>query len=257
MTAAALFLGHGNPMNAIEDNEFSRAWRALGERLPRPRLVLCVSAHWETKGVLITAAERPRTIHDFYHFPKPLYDVVYPAPGAPGFADALERRLAPFGARADLDGWGLDHGAWSLLCHLFPKADVPVVQLSMDVRRGPRQHYELGRALAELRDEGVMILGSGNVVHNLRVAFARDLSGEAWSRAFDAYVVERVAAEDVEALVDYTRFGPDAARAVPETEHYLPLLYVLGTRRPGERAEVVTRRVAPGISMTGFAFGVG
>ena len=259
MTAAArmpaLFVGHGSPMNALEDNALTRSWIALGERLPRPKAILCVSAHWETKGVLITAAEKPRTIHDFYGFPQALYDMTYPAPGDPALAKALEARLAPFRARADLDGWGLDHGAWSVLKFLFPKADVPVLQLSMDLRRTPAEHYAIGQALAPLRDEGILILGSGNIVHNLRL-FNPNAPTPDWSKAFDAEVGRRILAHDHAGLVDHLEIGPEARLAVPEPDHFLPLLYVLGTQGADEPAALFNEQVVGSLSMTSAAIGL-
>lgn len=252
----ALFLGHGSPMNALQDNELTRSWTALGERLPRPRAILCVSAHWETKGVLVTAAENPRTIHDFYGFPQALYQTTYPAPGDPGLAKALEKRLAAFRARADLDGWGLDHGAWSVLKFLYPKADVPVLQLSLDLRRTPAEHYQIGQALAGLRDEGILILGSGNIVHNLRLFDPRALEPQPWAVKFDAEVAGRIRAHDHQGLIDYPAMGPEAALAVPEPDHYLPLLYVLATQGEDESVEVFNEIVVGSLSMTSAMVGV-
>lgn len=254
----ALFIGHGSPMVALEDTETTRSWTALGESFERPRAVVCISGHWETKGVLITAAPRPRTIHDFYGFPPALYEVEYPAPGDPELARALEQRLSPFRARADLDGWGLDHGAWTVLMFMYPKADVPVVQLSLDLRRTPAEHYQIGQMLAGLRNEGVLILGSGNIVHNLR-AFARNPSTtpEPWTAAFDAAVGERVLAGDHQALIDYRSLSEGADMAVPEPDHYLPLLYVVATQQPGEPARAFNRQLFSAASMTSFAIGLG
>ena len=252
-TAPALFVGHGSPMNAIADNQFTRAWRSIGERIAKPEAVLCISAHWETKGTLITAAERPRTIHDFYNFPPELYAIEYPAPGAPALAKRIETLLAPF-ARADLDGWGLDHGAWSVLRFIFPAADVPVLQLSMDIRRSPAGHHAIGRALAPLRDDGVMIFGTGNIVHNLRLLDRGASDAPDWARRFDDAVKQRVRGGNDEELIDYQRLDPGWNLAVPEPEHYLPLLYVLGARSPGEPAEVLVDHVASSLSMTSFGF---
>ena len=252
----ALFLGHGSPMNALEDNDLTRSWTALGERLPRPRAILCVSAHWETKGVLITAAEKPRTIHDFYGFPQALYDMNYPAPGDPALAKALEARLSAFRARADLDGWGLDHGAWSVLKFLYPAADVPVLQLSLDTRRTPAEHYAIGQALAPLREEGVLIVGSGNIVHNLRLFNPRDLQPAPWAKTFDGEVARRIVAHDHPGLIDYLAMGPEAALAVPEPDHYLPLLYVLATQGADEPVSVFNEVVVGSLSMTSAAVGL-
>lgn len=251
----AIFVGHGSPMNALEDNEITRAWATLAGRFERPRAILSISAHWETKGVLITAAERQRTIHDFYNFPSAMYAIRYEPPGDPALAQALEAGLAPVGARADLDGWGLDHGTWTVLRHMYPAADVPVAQMSLDVRRTPAQHYEIGRAIAGLRDQGVLILGSGNIVHNLRL-FDRNATAPApWAEAFDEAVVERVRANDHGALIDY-RDLPAADLAAPENEHYLPMLYVLATKAEDEPVGLFNRKVASAMSMTSFAVGL-
>jgi 4,5-DOPA dioxygenase extradiol len=251
----ALFLGHGSPMSAIEDNDHTRAWRALGARLPRPKAILAISAHWETKGVLITAAPRPRTIHDFYGFPPALYAQTYPAPGAPDLARQVEAMLAPY-ARADLDSWGYDHGTWSVLTHMYPKADVPVIQLSMDLRLTPRGHYQIGRALAPLRDQGVLIMGTGNIVHNLRL-FRRDPTTPPapFALRFNETVKAKVLAGDHDALIDYAGLDPEVQLAFPEPEHFQPLLYVLGTQQPGEGVEFATDQVFSTLSMTSVLVG--
>jgi 4,5-DOPA dioxygenase extradiol len=251
----ALFVGHGSPLTAFEDNPVTRSWSEIGARLPKPKAVLCISAHWETKGVLITAAERPRTIHDFYNFPKALYEYEYPAPGDPKLAFELQERLSPFRARADLDGWGLDHGCWSVMKFLFPKADVPVLQLSLDLRRSPAEHLDIAKTLAPLRDEGVLIVGSGNVVHNLRLFNPRATGAEPWAQTFDDAIVERVEAQDDAALTDYLSLGEAARLSVPEPEHFLPLLYVEGVRAAGEPVRVFNREVRGSLSMTSYAFG--
>jgi 4,5-DOPA dioxygenase extradiol len=251
-----LFVGHGSPMAAVEDNPVTRAWAALGRRLPRPKAILAISAHWETKGTLITAAERPRTIHDFYGFPRELYEIDYPAPGDPALARRIEALLAPH-ARADLDGWGLDHGVWSVLRHMYPQADVPTLQLSMDLRLTPQGHYDIGHALAPLREEGVLILGAGNVVHNLR-AYRPGPAGQAypWALRFNAAVRAAIEAGDHAALIDYLALDPEARLAAPEPDHYLPLLYVLGAARPGERIELLTDEVVSSLSMLSVLIGV-
>jgi len=231
-----LFVGHGNPMNAIEDNAWSRAFRDLARALPRPKAILAVSAHWYVAGTLATASERPETIHDFGGFPDALYRIEYPAPGDPALARRTVKLLE--GRRAALDAeWGLDHGTWSVLVHLRPAADVPVVQLSIDGRLPAAEHLAIGRALAPLRDEGVLVLGSGNVVHNLRHAFGAWHRGEAatpdWARAFDDEVAAAIARHDGEALVRLldTERGRLAA---PTPDHYLPLLYVAGASDPAD-----------------------
>jgi 4,5-DOPA dioxygenase extradiol len=231
----AVFLGHGNPMNAIEDTAYSRAWRALGAALPRPRAILAVSAHWYLPGSFVTAMERPRTIHDFGGFPAELRAVQYPAPGDPALARRVRGLLGP-DVGLDAGHWGLDHGTWSVLVHAFPDADVPVVQLSLDESLSPREHLELGSRLAPLRDEGVLILGSGNVVHNLE-AYAWGVQSGApfdWALRFDQAVRRAVEDGDAATLAAYDRLGRDAALSVPTPEHYLPLLYVLGARHPDD-----------------------
>ena len=226
-------------MVTVEDNRWTQAWRALGDAVDqgpgRPRAVLMVSAHWNTRGCAVTAMPRPRTIHDFGGFPRPLYEIAYPAPGAPWLADRVAELLAPVEAVAD-HAWGLDHGSWAVLRHAWPAADVPVVQLSLDLSRPPAWHLARARSLAPLRDEGVLIAGSGNVVHNLSV-LARQAPQTGlfdWAERFEAWVRERALAGDADALAGYASRGEDAARAVPTPEHYLPLLYVMGVRQEGE-----------------------
>jgi 4,5-DOPA dioxygenase extradiol len=244
-----LFVGHGSPMNAIERNRFHLAWEALGRRMPRPRAILCVSAHWETRNAHVTATETPETIHDFYGFPKALFDVRYPAPGDP----ALARRVAELvdSERVRLDpGRGLDHGAWSVLAAMYPGADVPVVQLSMDTTLPGRHHLALARQLAPLRDEGVLVLASGNWVHNLRLFNFRDTTPLDWALRCDAEIRGLVEAGRHEALADYPSAHDDARLAVPTPEHYLPLLYAIALQQPGETAEFFNAAVVGPISMT-------
>jgi 4,5-DOPA dioxygenase extradiol len=231
----ALFLGHGSPMLAIEPGQYPEAWSRLGRALPRPRAILAVSAHWYTRGTAVTAMPRPKTIHDFYGFPEALYQVQYPAPGDPALAQRACELLAPVPVHADAREWGLDHGTWSVLRHLYPAADIPVVQLSIDGTLPHAAHLDLGARLAALRAEGVLVLGSGNVVHNLR-ALDRAAPGRGDGRAvaFDAWVRKAALAGDHAALAGYES-GRDLARwSVPTPEHYLPLLYVLGTQQDGE-----------------------
>jgi 4,5-DOPA dioxygenase extradiol len=226
-----LFVGHGNPMNAVQDSEWSRAWSAWGRRLPKPRAMLSISAHWYLPGTAATAMVQPRTIHDFDGFPRELFEMQYPAPGDPGLVRRLQELLAPVPVRADLS-WGLDHGTWSVLCHIFPAADVPVVQLGIDEMQAPGFHHDLGRRLASLRDEGVLLIGSGNIVHNLHTyAWGRhSVEPFDWAARFEALVRDRILRGDTDALVDYALLGRDAELSVPTPEHYLPLLYVLGAR---------------------------
>ncbi len=250
----ALFIGHGSPMNAVEDNAFSAAWAGLGQDLARPRAILAISAHWETEGVAVTAMETPRTIHDFYGFPGALYDVRYPAPGAPDLAARVRELLAPAQVAADLD-WGLDHGAWSVLCRMYPAADIPVVQLSLDRGRTFAEHHALARSLRPLREEGVLIVGSGNIVHNLRRLRWTDEAFD-WARDFDARIAAAIATDNIDSLLEPAKLGGEQALAIPTPEHYLPLLYVLGVRDAGEQARFFNARVTLGsISMRSVSFG--
>lgn len=231
----AIFFGHGSPMSALEHNAYTDGWAAIGAGLPRPRAVLAVSAHWYVPATLVTAMPNPRTIHDFGGFPPQLYQFQYPAPGDPALAGRVQSLLAPIAVGLDQQ-WGLDHGTWSVLCHVFPKADIPVVQLSVDSTQPPAFHYELGKRLALLRDEGVLIIGSGNVVHNL-LAYSwgwRAVKPFDWAVRFEQRVRELAAAGDHEALIAYETLGRDAMMSVPTPDHYLPLFYVIALRREGE-----------------------
>jgi 4,5-DOPA dioxygenase extradiol len=247
----ALFLGHGTPLNAIERNPYSDAWRRLGEALPRPSAILCISAHWYTAGSALTVNTIPRTIHDFGGFPPALHAVQYPAPGSPDLAHRAATLLAPTPARLS-ESWGLDHGAWSLLVHLYPNADIPVVQLSIDRTRPAEFHYELGRRLAPLRDEGVLILGSGNLIHNLHAYAWGDPSAAAldWAAAFQAHARRLLAAREDASLVHYNRLGREALLAIPSPDHFLPLLYVLGAA-PGQVSFPVEGIEGGSLSMLG------
>lgn len=240
----AVFIGHGNPMNSLDDNVWTRAWRDFGDRMPRPRAVLCVSAHWYVRGVAVTAMPIPRTIHDFGGFPQELFDVQYPAPGDPGLAVEVTELLAPLDVQADT-AWGLDHGTWSILAHVFPAADVPVVQLAIDATRPDAYHLEVGRLLAPLRDEGVLVMGSGNIVHNLgRINFGATEPFD-WTVRFDEHVQRALDGRDDAALVAY-RDHPDGLLAAPTPEHYLPLLYVAGARQDDDELTVLTDGYAAG-----------
>jgi len=254
--APALFLGHGTPMNAVEKNRYTAAWRALAAGYPRPRAILSISAHWYAPGLAVTADAAPRTIHDFRGFPAQLYAVRYPAPGAPDIAERVSRALEPRPVEASLD-WGLDHGTWSVLIHMYPEASIPVVQLRIDPRQPPAFHYAVGRDLAALRDEGVMILGSGNVVHNLaQINWDANAAPYEWAAEFEATVKSRVLAREHAALIEYDDGSAAARRSIPTPDHYLPLLYVLGAQRPGESAEVPLTGIDLGsISMLAVAVG--
>jgi len=228
----ALFLGHGNPMHALDDNEFTRSLRTLAEDMPRPRAVLVVSAHWLTPGEMrVLGVESPRTIHDFWGFPEELYAVEYPAAGAP---DVAVRVAALASAHVDAE-WGLDHASWAVLRHMYPEADVPVLELSLDVAAPAADHLRIARGLSVLREEGVLVLGSGNLVHNLRlVDWNTPRGGYDWAEEFDEWAKECIEAGDVDALADWGALGRIASLAVPTNDHYLPMLYPLAMRESGE-----------------------
>lgn len=228
----AIFFGHGNPMNALADNDWTRGWRALGESIPRPTAILCVSAHWYIPGVAVTAMENPRTIHDFGGFPRELFEFQYPAPGSTQLAMRVAD-LLEYDVSLDKGHWGLDHGTWSVLCHVFPGADIPVVQLSINEAEPAEYHYEIARHLAPLRDEGVLVIGSGNIVHNLH-AYGwgrKNVEPYDWAVRFEARARELIAAGEHEPLVNYESLGKDALLSAPTPDHYLPLIYVLGVQR--------------------------
>lgn len=250
----ALFIGHGAPMNAIEDNSWTRGWQEIAAELPRPKAIVCVSAHWETRGLAVTADPWPRTIHDFGGFPQALFDVQYPAPGDPALARRAAELLGPAPVR-QADDWGLDHGAWSVLIRMYPKADIPVVQLSLDRALTGPEHYEVGARLAPLRDEGVMVIGSGNIVHNLRAADFRRPEAPGWAARFNDEARRLILAGDHRALADYDGLGQDAALAINSAEHYLPLLYVLALGTPGEATRIFNDQVFAAISMLSLVVG--
>jgi|SRR5690625_234019 len=252
----SLFIGHGSPMNTLDDNRYTRVWRQIGAALPRPRAVLVVSAHWYIGATAVTAMPRPRTIHDFYGFPPELNAFEYPAPGAPDVAEEVAEIVKPLWMGLDRDQWGLDHGTWSVLAHLFPDADVPVLQLSLNVHKPMEYHLDLAARLAPLRERGILIVGSGNVVHNLRaVDWKQPDLGFDWAHRFDDAVHERMStdASSILAVQDH----PDYANAVPTPDHFLPLLYLAGlAANDGGRATTLLRGYSLGsLSMT--AYGVG
>jgi 4,5-DOPA dioxygenase extradiol len=251
----ALFVGHGSPMNAIEDNEYSRAWADAAAALPRPRAVLCVSAHWETRGVMVTAMESPRTIHDFYGFPPKLFAVQYRAPGSAQVVEAVRAAARSAEVSPDLQ-WGLDHGAWSVLLRMYPEADVPVVQLSLDVGRSMEFHYELGRELRKLREEGILILGSGNIVHNLALADFDAAEAFDWAQSFDEKAQRWITEGDHQKLIRYREQGRDAELSVNSAEHYKPLLYVLGLQGKDEPVSFFAESLVAGsLSMRSVKIG--
>ena len=245
----ALFIGHGSPMNALEDNAFTRGWREAAARLPTPRAILCVSAHWETHGIYAAATQQPETIHDFYGFPKALFDVRYPAPGEPTLAQRIAQMVQSATVHLD-QGRGLDHGAWSVLQVMYPAANVPVLQLSLDMTLPPAAHYSLAQELAPLRDDGVLILGSGNVVHNLREFSFRDPRPLDWALRANVRVRNAIEARDHAALADWNSLGADVLRGIAGPEHFLPLLYVLAQQQADERARLFNDVVIGSISMT-------
>lgn len=230
----AVFIGHGNPMNALARNRYTDAWRRIGESVPKPGAILAISAHWTTRGTFITAMDAPRTIHDFGGFPQTLFEVKYPAPGNPQLATRVRELLAPTEVYLDRS-WGLDHGTWSVLAHAFPKADIPVIQLSLDITQPADFHYDLAARLAPLRDEGVLIVGSGNVVHNLgRMQWTDDAPPYDWAVRFNETVRDRLIAHQHKALTDIKALGDDARLSIPTPEHYLPLLYCIAQRGPDD-----------------------
>ena len=230
----AVFFGHGSPMSALEHNRYTDAWRRLGESVPKPKAILAISAHWYTRGTAVTAMDHPQTIHDFGGFPQELFEVHYPAHGNTALAVRVRELLAPIDVALD-NSWGLDHGTWSVLVHAYPGADVPVVQLSIDGTKPPRFHYQLAQKLAPLRDEGVLIVGSGNVVHNLgRIQWTEDAKPYDWAVRFNNEVRSHLAAHEHAPLIDYMTWGDEARLSVPTPDHYLPLLYVIAQQGKNE-----------------------
>jgi 4,5-DOPA dioxygenase extradiol len=252
-----VFFGHGNPMNAISQNVYSEGWSAVGKSFPRPKAVLSVSAHWYIQNSSVTANPAPRTIHDFGGFPKDLYDMKYPAPGSPELARRIQGLLEPFSVTLD-ESWGLDHGTWSVLTHVFPEADIPVVQLSIDMTKPPIFHYETGKKLSPLREEGILVIGSGNLVHNLS-AYDWGRSGIRpfdWALRFETHVRELLLKGDDLSIANYEKLGQDSALSVPTPEHYLPLLYVLGLRRKNDKVSFPVQGVDGGsVSMLAAKIG--
>jgi 4,5-DOPA dioxygenase extradiol len=251
----AVFIGHGTPFNVLQDNRFTQTWRSFGQSIPKPKAVLAISAHWFIGATAATAMPTPPTVHDFAGFPREMYEISYPAPGSPELARALRDLVAPIWLGLDTQQWGLDHGTWSVLHHMFPDADVPVVQLSINALEPGAFHLDLGRRLAPLRDEGVLILGSGNIVHNLSLMDrTRRGEGPDWAAEYDSLIQRYVHEGDDQALVEYARH-PHAELAVPTPDHYLPLLYSVGVRQNGD----VTRVIVDGldincVSMTSYQF---
>jgi 4,5-DOPA dioxygenase extradiol len=253
----AVFFGHGNPMNALQQNSWTERWAAIGATLLRPKAILCISAHWFIADAAVTVSTAPRTIHDFGGFPQELFNVQYPAAGDPELAARVQKLLAPLSVRSD-ESWGLDHGTWSVLCHVYPLADVPVVQLSIDATQPPSFHYEIGRRIAALREEGILVVGSGNLVHNLRTyAWGSVREPYDWAVSFEQEVRDLLLADQPGALLDYQhKLGKEALLSVPTPDHYLPLLYVIGTRAPSEAVSFPVEGIDGGsISMLAVQIG--
>lgn len=254
-----LFLGHGSPMNAIEDNEFTRGFRKIAETIPKPNAILCISAHWETRGTYLTAMEKPPTIHDFGGFPRKLFEVQYPAAGSPELAGKVKETLTRTEAGLDMK-WGLDHGAWSVLRHIYPEADVPVVQMSLDYLQTIRHHYDLAGELAAFRRSGILIVGSGNMIHNLgMVAWDRlndDEYGYDWAVDTSEKMTSKILYGNHRQLIEYHSLGSSFGLAIPTPEHYLPLLYVLALQEKGEELKLFNDKLVGGsISMTSIKVG--
>ena len=250
-----LFIGHGNPMNALEETPFAAAWRETAATIPRPQAILSVSAHWETDGTRVTAMASPRTIHDFYGFPQELFQVRYPAPGAPELAHRVVELLGADEVKTD-ESWGLDHGTWSVLRRMYPEADIPVIQLSLDRKKTPREHVALAKQLLPLRDEGVLIIGSGNIVHNLALIRWHDDTPYPWASQFNALATGLIRAGEMDSLVDYQVLGEMALLSIPTSEHYLPLLYALALRTTEDPVAFFANQVVLGsISMQSVRIG--
>lgn len=254
-----LFIGHGSPMNGIEDNAFSKTWAKLGAEIPKPKAVLVVSAHWLTNGTHITAMEAPKTIHDFGGFPQALFDVQYPAPGNPELALETSKLITSTSVGLDHD-WGLDHGTWTVVRHMYPNADIPVLQLSIDYSKPPQYHYELAKELAALRKKGVLIIGSGNMVHNLRMVAWDKLNepefGYDWAQEINQVFKEKIVAGDVQSLIQYERLGSAAKLAIPTPDHYYPLLYTLGLQDKTDAIDFFNDKAVGGsLTMTSVRIG--
>lgn len=252
----ALFIGHGSPMNGIEDNDFSRNWHKLGQEITKPAAVLVISAHWFTRGTRITAMGSPRTIHDFGGFPPELFAVQYPAPGDPQLAAEAARLVHSTEIVQDHD-WGLDHGAWTIVRHMYPEANIPVLQMSIDFTKPPQYHYDLAAELADLRKKGVLIMGSGNMVHNLRMLSWEMINGGGydWAESMNDKFKELITSGNHKELIGYEKLGREALMAIPTPEHYLPLIYVLGLKKSNEQVSFFNDKAVGGsLTMTSVKF---
>lgn len=254
-----LFIGHGSPMNALADNTFTRTLNDLGKKIPTPKAILCISAHWMTEGTWVTEMAAPKTIHDFYGFPQELFNVQYPAPGDPAFAKLIRATVAKPKIQGDHEIWGLDHGTWSVLKHLYPLANIPVMQLSLDLSQPPEYHYQLGQSLNSLREKGVLIVGSGNIVHNLRkIRWEDDATPYDWAIEFDELVKKQIIQRDYQPLLSAALETPSGKLSVPTPEHYYPLLYTLGASDKNESINFIFEGMQnASISMRCVAFGLG
>ena len=251
----AVFIGHGSPTNTLEQNRYTEAWARVGSTVPRPRAVLCVSAHWYVQLSAVTAMARPPVIHDFYGFGEDLFAFDYPAPGSPELAEEIVELARPDHVGLDRDSWGLDHGTWSVLHRVFPGADIPVVQLSVNATLTPAEHYENGKKLRSLRDEGVLIFGSGNVVHNLARVDWRMNDGQPWAQEFDQYIHRAVTNGRHQDVIDFANDGEPAQLSVPSIDHFAPLLYVLGASDANDQVRVINADCTLGsMSMTSYLF---
>jgi len=253
----AVFFGHGNPMNAIQSNAYTEGWRRLGQSIPRPKAILAISAHWYGPETAVSGSLFPETLHDFYGFPRELFEVTWPAPGSPELAERVQQLLKPIDVRFDAYR-GLDHGTWAVLCHVFPNADIPVVQLSIDERQPPEFHYETGRFLQSLRDEGVLIVGSGNIVHNLQVYVWGNKAVQPfdWANRFESAIRTLILEGKDRELAGYKSLGEDAWLSVPSPDHFLPLLYVLGLRLDNEQVSFPVEGIEGGaLSMLSVRIG--
>jgi 4,5-DOPA dioxygenase extradiol len=249
-TMPLLFVGHGSPMNAIEQNEFAKGWQDIGKSLPKPTAILCISAHWETNGTFITAMEKPPTIHDFGGFPKALFDVQYPAPGNPALAETAKNLIKTTEAKLDTT-WGLDHGCWSVIKHMYPEANISILEMSMDYTKPPQWHYDLAKELSALRQKGVLIIGSGNIIHNLRtIDWLNPEGGFDWAEVANEKLKSKILNNDHRSLINYQQLGPEMRLAIPTPEHYLPLLYTLGLKTEKDQVSVFNDKTVMGsISM--------
>lgn len=254
-----LFVGHGSPMYVIEENEFTETWKKLGETIPKPKSIICISAHWETRGTHVTAMQTPPTIHDFGGFPSELYEIQYPAPGNPELAKEAIKAITGTQVQAD-EKWGLDHGTWSFIRRMYPKAEIPVIQMSLDYNKSPKEHYELAKELASFRDKGVLIIGSGNIVHNLRkVAWDKpdyEEYGFDWVLEANEILKKLIVADDHKKLINYDLLGREVQMAVPTPDHYLPLLYALALKNGNEELSFFNDKAVMGsLTMTSLKIG--